>query len=200
MIIVKFIGLPGCGKTSTIQQLLKEKLNATLKSDVILGKTDLSSMYINPEQNTIVYHIKLLDEFEKVYNEKPLRKFDYVIEHTPFEMFEFFSLANLQSGNITYYGYDYLKDKSMKIKLNQYIEHETEKCVYIYIIAQPDVCLQNIKQRNREGELNINPQIFETIYWFIMLHLDNNYNRKLIINYEHNDFNVENILSFLQSL
>ena len=198
MTTIKFIGLPGCGKTSIIN-LLKEKIDMSNASNISLPSNDLYQMYINPKQNTVLYHMKLLEEFQKSYHERDLSKCNIYVEHTPFEMFEFFCLANVLAGNITAYGYRYLKDKSFNIKLKQFMENEPENCIYIYIIANPETCIKNMKERNRDGEFNVDPTIFAQIYWFILLHLENNFKKKFIVKYEENNFHTESILSFLKN-
>ena len=198
MTTIKFIGLPGCGKTSIIN-LLKTKIDISLESNITLPCVDLYHMYTNPKQNTTLYHLKLLEEFKKSYNERKQSTYSYYIEHTPFEMFEFFCLANVVAGNITEYGYRYLKEKSFPIKLRQMIDNEQEKCIYIYINATPETCIKNMKERNRDGEFNMNPIIFFQVYWFIILHMENNFKNKFVVDYEENNFHTESILNFLQN-
>lgn len=200
MSIIKFIGLPGCGKTSIIDLLsTNTKLNMTRESDIILDKYDLVEMYTNPRQNTIVYHLKLLEEFQKQYKKEKPGQYKFYVEHTPFEMFEFFTLANLQAGNITSYGYRHLKEKSVGIKMAQYVEHEQAECIYIYITAPPETCIENMKKRNRDGEFNVNLQMFLQINAFIASHMDNNFGRKLIVEYKENNFHIKEIVDYLQS-
>ena len=189
---IKFIGIPGCGKSTLIDKLKETNADITVTKEELYTTHDLSELNLNPWQNATPFQEKMIETMAQKEQQTRDDELTLNVEHTPIEMIEFFSAAYKLSGFISDYGFECIRNKFRRIK-------KPHNCGYVYILCPPYASMRNMKIRNRDGEGAIQPFVLDTINHLIVAHYDSNLSpSKLLLHYREDDFHVKEVQEFLR--
>lgn len=196
---VKIIGIPGCGKSTIIENLQKQGANIRVIKDKLYKERALKALKSNIMQNAVIFQDEVLTNWvNSELFEGDDKETNISIEHTPIEMIEFFTTAYKLAGFISEYGFNYLRDKFYSSGIASRRNADT---AYIYIECPPEDAIRNMKIRGRKDEGSIDPFILHTINHLLLLHHDYNRNEnKMLLRYRENDLHTDTLLRFLGEL
>lgn len=199
MLKVKFLGLPGSGKSTLFEDMKKSKTKKytfSVSRDHLVRGKDLEHLSENMKQNAVTFQSLLVEKFSQLSTETP--RSNIVMEHTPIEMVEFFNLAYTAYNYMTEYNLDHLRHKIEDAKR---LEKDTSSVLgYVYIFAPVNRCIKNMKKRGRLNEPEYDKMLFRHINMMMKYHCDNNPLPKLMISYEHGISPSTDVKKFLTRL
>lgn len=200
---IKFFGLPGSGKTTVIETL-KQDLGLKLRiiNDNLTTEKMLRALWTNPAQNSVTFQHMLIEREKN--QEIKLKKdlvlfpnFDYVIDHTPVEMIEFFNHAYLASTYLSEFSFEQLQIECNKVRTARQPDNG-EKDIYVFLHTPIEQVMKNIEKRGRAGESFHENYVFTHIHYAIETFKNQNLSRKHItVPYEENIIDITGICGLL---
>lgn len=148
--IISIGGSIGSGKSTVLSEL--KKLNYDIFFEPVSEWTHLNKFYEDPKRWAFTFQIEILYSFLKCK-----RHSDFIIsERSPYESYQIFSKQLLKQ--------KILSNDEFNVYKNVYDELGWSPDIFIYLKTDPHVCLQRIKQRNRECECNIDISYLQQLH------------------------------------
>ena len=180
---LRFIGLPGCGKTKTIEDLLPnvtEQYAATNLFCALFAVKYINAFYDNPKQNAYTLQMKGLERYEETLssisdNQNVLprhKKFSYfkkekpliVIEHTALELISFFTDAFYSLGFLSKANLEEIEAKQKDLFARRESLMSGFKVLRFEFLCESSVAVKNVIARDvATSHVNHDQAVFSSI-------------------------------------
>lgn len=154
MFIISIGGNIGCGKTTIIDKLQKLSPDVVFKEPLEKWGSWLEMFYTHPTKCAFPFQMKVLLEF-LYFNETHKNKV-VITERSPLDSLHVFCKTLRDENHISEMEYTLFEEFVRTIGW--------KPDAYIYLRADPEVCVERIQQRARECESKIDPTYIHQIH------------------------------------
>jgi len=155
MTIITIDGNIGAGKTSILHYLHKYKGYQIDLEPVDKWKLFLDNIYIN-KKDYFNFHIRVW--LDRAWIQEKDNKSTIFMERSPFFIRNTFNLNDFNINNINQEEFNVINEMYNKT------DNIWKSNMYIYLKINPEKCLNRIKERGRENEMNITLEYLKNIH------------------------------------
>lgn len=155
MFIISIGGNIGCGKTTILEKLRALAPDVVFEEPIDKWGAWLEKFYENPTKSAFPFQMKVLLDF--LYFDKTHADKVVVTERSPLDSLYVFGKTLCDANHISEMEYNLFEEYVQKIGW--------KPDVYIYLQADPDVCLDRIQTRARACEKDMDPSYIHKIHY-----------------------------------